>query len=193
MQFITLLSLVAGLVASAEAVSQKPRMAPRAHAHKNFLSPASVARLQAAQPVTSQFHDLIIQGIVTRSAVDSANSSVYDDSISFTFIDPNSNTSTACNDDFQGTAESTSFPTGWVPCNNNNNMMDDFYWQFTSYTSLVLFSIELMHGYVDAGTNQAVVVRSENKTLSLTCADVNHVDGCYSNQTIPVKISSIVA
>ena len=26
--------------------------------------------------------------------------------------------------------------------------MDDFYWQFTSYTSLTQFSIELIHGFV---------------------------------------------
>ncbi|PQE12968.1 hypothetical protein CJF30_00002866 [Rutstroemia sp. NJR-2017a BBW] len=196
MQFLTLLSLVAGLAASADAVSPKPHIAPRVHAQKQYLAPASVARLEAAQPASSQFKDLIIQGIVTRSAVDSANRTVYDDSISFTFIDPNSNSSTACNDDFQGTAETTSFPTGWVPCNNNLKLMDDFYWQFTSYTSLTLFTIELMHGYVSAGlpsSNQAVIVRSENKTISLTCADVNHVDGCYSNQTIPVKITSAVA
>ncbi|QSZ30662.1 hypothetical protein DSL72_000220 [Monilinia vaccinii-corymbosi] len=187
MQFSKLLSVIVGLWATAEAVSiQKPRIAARGKQQKYDLK---LTAADAAAGTGHAFQDMIVQDIVTRSAVDSSNgSTIYDDSISFTFIDPNSRTSTACNDDFQGTASTTQFPTGWVPCNNNGNLMDDFYWQFTAYQSLTNFEMELIHGFLGPH-NQGEVLRSVKQHISLTCADVNHVDGCYSNQTISVPIA----
>ncbi|ESZ98018.1 hypothetical protein SBOR_1549 [Sclerotinia borealis F-4128] len=191
MQFSKLLSIVVGLLATAEAVSvQKPRIAPRiaprAQQQKYNLKLNTV---HAAAATSSAIQHMIIQGIVTRSAVDSSNgTTIYDDSISFLFNDPNSNTSTACNDDFQGTASTTQFPTGWVPCNNNGNLMDDFYWQFTEYRNLTSFNIELIHAFVGSN-NAGEVLRSAATPITLTCADVNHVDGCYSNQTISIPVA----
>ncbi|RAL65002.1 hypothetical protein DID88_001592 [Monilinia fructigena] len=191
MQFSNLLSVVIGLLATAEAVSvPKPRIAARGKQPKFNLKLNTV---NAAASHSNAIQNMIIQNIITRSAVDSSNgTTIYDDSISFTFIDPNSNTSTACNDDFQGTASTTQFPTGWVPCNNNGNLMDDFYWQFTSYESLTNFTIELIHAFVGYN-NQGEVLRSAKTPIILSCADVNHVDGCYSNQTISVPIAIATA
>ncbi|KAF7930241.1 hypothetical protein BELL_0073g00100 [Botrytis elliptica] len=192
MQFSKLLSVAVGLLATAEAISvQKPRIAARGSQKKFNLKLNTV---HAAAPASSSaIQNMIIEGIVTRSAVDKSNGSVvYDDSISFTFIDPNSNTSTACNDDFLGSPQTTQFPTGWVPCNNNGNLMDDFYWQFTDYTSLTQFSIELIHGFVGAD-NSGKVLRSADTPITLACADVNHVDGCYSNQTISIPVATATA
>ncbi|CAD6442834.1 d072bf5d-6ebf-4e6a-97e8-aca7680bcc3d [Sclerotinia trifoliorum] len=192
MQFSKLLSVAVGLLATAEAVSvYKPRIAARGSQQKYNLKLDTV---QVATPSSaSAIRNMIIQDIVTRSAVDSKNgTTIFDDSISFTFIDPNSNTSTACNDDFQGTATTTQFPTGWVPCNNNGNLMDDFYWQFTSYQSLTSFSIELIHAFVGSN-NAGEVLRSADIPITLTCADVNHVDGCFSNQVISLPIAIATA
>ncbi|KAF7901856.1 uncharacterized protein EAF01_007154 [Botrytis porri] len=191
MQFSKLLSVAVGLLATAEAISvQKPRIAARGSQQKYDLKLNTV---HAAVPSSNAIKNMIIEGIVTRSAVDKSNGTVvYDDSISFTFIDPNSNTSTACNDDFLGSPQTTQFPTGWVPCNNNGNLMDDFYWQFTEYTSLTQFSIELIHGFVGAN-NAGEVLRSADTPITLICADVNHVDGCYSNQTISIPVATATA
>ncbi|KAF5873648.1 uncharacterized protein Bfra_005112 [Botrytis fragariae] len=192
MQFSKLLSVAVGLLATAEAISvQKPRIAARGSQKKFNLKLNTV---HAAAPASSSaIQNMIIEGIVTRSAVDKSNGTVvYDDSISFTFIDPNSNTSTACNDDFLGSPQTTLFPTGWVPCNNNGNLMDDFYWQFTEYTSLTQFSIELIHGFV-GNDNAGKVLRSADTPITLVCADVNHVDGCYSNQTISIPVATATA
>ncbi|KAJ8065397.1 hypothetical protein OCU04_006085 [Sclerotinia nivalis] len=191
MQFSKLLSVAVGLLATAEAVSvHKPRIAARGSQQKYNLKLNTV---HVAATPNSAIRSMIIQDIVTRSAVDSSNgTTIFDDSISFTFIDPNSNTSTACNDDFQGTATTTQFPTGWVPCNNNGNLMDDFYWQFTLYESLTSFSIELIHAFVGSN-NAGEVLRSADTPITLTCADVNHVDGCFSDQIISVPVAIATA
>ena len=82
MHFSKLLGLVAALLATAEALStQKPRIAPRAHQQKYNLKTLSTAHSVAAS--STEIKDMIIQGIVTRSATDSSNgTTVYDDSVS---------------------------------------------------------------------------------------------------------------
>lgn len=86
MQFSKLLSVAVGLLATAEAISvQKPRIAARGSQKKFNLKLNTV---HAAAPASSSaIKDMIIEGIVTRSAVDKSNGTlVYDDSISCMLI-----------------------------------------------------------------------------------------------------------
>lgn len=86
MQFSNLLSVVIGLLATAEAVSvSKPRIAARGKQPKFNLKLNTV---NAAPSHSNAIQNFIIQNIITRSAVDSSNgTTIYDDSIScmFTF------------------------------------------------------------------------------------------------------------
>jgi len=200
MQFIHLISIVAGLLASTEALTTgralaKPHIAPRALHNRLKVAPQSLSKVAATPAASSQIKDMILSQIITRAAADNTTTAT-DDSISFIFADANTNTSAACTDDFQLLANGTTeFPTGWVACNNNQQLMDDFYWQFTSYDNITSFSLELMHGFVNT-QNYGEVLTSQNVTISLQCADVNHVDGCYLAQGLDplhVQVATAIA
>ncbi|KAI9645799.1 hypothetical protein NHQ30_005233 [Ciborinia camelliae] len=184
MQFSNLLTVVVGLLATAEAVSiQKPRLATRTSQKKVDLK---YNQSKVAAAPSTGIQNFTMHDIVTRSAIDKSNgTTIYNDSIHFVVTDPNSNSSSVCNDDFQGTVSITQSPTGWVPCNSNGILMDNFFWQFTEYYSLTKFTIQIIHGFVGSD-NYGEVLKSAATPVELDCTE-SHM-GCFSSQEIPVQV-----
>jgi len=176
MWFASLVSLVLFIAFAATGDSQTGHQGSPS---TGVTRPGALGSMNGKRSSNDIYKDMLLRNIYTHSSWDSYGT--LKRAATFSWSDPNSNTSTCCTASWMDSTNSTNYPTSYIFCDTTSSS-ETWQWYFSSYISGSNFTLQLAHQFKDPAQFPPPYDKPtffSTTAVKLECSHRHGLEGCY--------------